>query len=116
HPMRPNATQTDRILWHTEHQRECGCRPVPKALAEIVNPPERVRCGWAGSDPLMIRYHDAEWGVPSHDARHLFEMIILEGAQAGLSWSTILKKRDEYRRAFAKFDPKKIAAFDAKDV
>ena len=75
---------------------------------------EPVRCGWVGdgADPLMRAYHDDEWGVPSHDDRHLFEMLILEGAQAGLSWSTILNKREGYRKAFAGFDPKKVARFD----
>lgn len=70
------------------------------------------RCGWAGAEPLYVAYHDQEWGVPVHDDRHLFEMLILEGAQAGLSWSTILKKRDSYRLAFANFEPEKVAAFD----
>ncbi len=73
----------------------------------------RVRCAWAGSDPLYIRYHDEEWGVPSHDDRHLFEMLILEGAQAGLSWITILRKRDAYRRAFSQFDPGRVSKYDA---
>jgi DNA-3-methyladenine glycosylase I len=73
------------------------------------------RCFWAKSD-LMIAYHDAEWGVPLHDDRKLFEFLILEGAQAGLSWETILRKRDAYRRAFDRFDPKKIARYDAKKV
>ena len=63
------------------------------------------RCDWAESSETMRRYHDDEWGVPSHDERHLFEMLILEGAQAGLSWSTILNKRENYRRAFVGFDP-----------
>ena len=63
------------------------------------------RCGWVGTDETSVRYHDEEWGVPSHDERHLFEMVTLEGAQAGLSWSTVLHKRDGYRRAFAGFDP-----------
>lgn len=71
-----------------------------------------TRCDWANGGPLEIAYHDSEWGVPSHDDRHLFEMLILEGAQAGLSWSTILKKRENYRRAFARFDPAKVARFD----
>ena len=71
------------------------------------------RCPWAGSDPLYVRYHDEEWGVPSHDDRHLFEMLILEGAQAGLSWITILRKRPAYRKAFDRFDAKKIARYDA---
>jgi DNA-3-methyladenine glycosylase I len=77
---------------------------------------EKKRCSWASGldDPEYIRYHDEEWGRPSHDDRHLFEMLILEGAQAGLSWSTILHKRENYRKAFAAFDPKKVARFDAK--
>ena len=74
------------------------------------------RRGWVSDDPLSIRYHDEEWGVPVHDDRHFFEMLILEGAQAGLSWSTILKKRENYRRAFQRFDPKKVAKFGATDV
>ena len=75
----------------------------------------RVRCGWAGGE-LMIRYHDEEWGAPVHDDRTLFEFLILEGAQAGLSWSTILNKRENYRRAFARFDPERVAAFDRRKV
>ncbi len=71
------------------------------------------RCGWAGTDPLHIRYHDREWGVPVHDDRRLFEMLLLEGAQAGLSWSTILNKRESYRRAFDSFDPVRIARYGA---
>jgi len=74
---------------------------------------KRVRCPWAGTDPLMIRYHDREWGVPVHDDRKLFEMLTLEGAQAGLSWLTILRKRENYRRAFNDFDPKRIAHYGA---
>src|SRR6476659_11477961 len=69
------------------------------------------RCEWAKSD-LMIAYHDQEWGLPSHDDRHLFEMLILEGAQAGLSWETILNRREGYRRAFKNFDPAKVARYD----
>ncbi|HET7618321.1 MAG TPA: DNA-3-methyladenine glycosylase I [Vicinamibacterales bacterium] len=72
----------------------------------------RVRCPWAGTDPLYVQYHDEEWGVPVHDDRHFFEMLILEGAQAGLSWITILRKREHYRRVFAGFDPRKVARFD----
>ncbi len=71
-------------------------------------------CAWAGSDPLMRRYHDEEWGVPVHDDRRLFEFLTLEGAQAGLSWSTILRKRESYREAFAGFDPARVARFDAR--
>jgi DNA-3-methyladenine glycosylase I len=73
-----------------------------------------TRCGWANGGPLEIAYHDTEWGVPSRDDRHLFEMLVLEGAQAGLSWSTILRKRENYRKAFAGFDPAKVARFDAR--
>jgi len=71
------------------------------------------RCEWAGTDPLYVRYHDEEWGVPVHDDRRLFEMLILEGAQAGLSWITILRKRDAYRKAFDRFDPRKVARYTA---
>jgi DNA-3-methyladenine glycosylase I len=77
---------------------------------------EKKRCSWASGlhDPDYIKYHDEEWGRPVHDDQHLFEMLILEGAQAGLSWATILRKRPNYRKAFASFDPKKVARFDAK--
>lgn len=73
---------------------------------------EKKRCAWAGTEPIYVAYHDSEWGVPVHDDRTLFEFLVLEGAQAGLSWITILKKRDAYRRAFASFDAKKVARFD----
>lgn len=76
----------------------------------------RTRCGWVNDDPLYIAYHDEEWGVPLHDDRRLFEMLVLEGAQAGLSWYTILKKRDGYRRAFDGFDPERVARYDDKKV
>lgn len=72
---------------------------------------DRPRCFWVSDDPLYIAYHDEEWGVPVHDDRHLFEMLILEGAQAGLSWITVLRRRESYRRAFDGFDPEKIAAY-----
>jgi len=72
----------------------------------------KLRCGWAGDDPLYIQYHDEEWGVPAHDDRHLFEMICLEGAQAGLSWITILRKRENYRAAFDTFDVQLVARYD----
>ena len=74
------------------------------------------RCSWCGTDPLYVAYHDAEWGVPLHDERRLFEMLILEGAQAGLSWLTILRKRENYRAAFANFDCETVAAFTARDL
>ncbi|MFT3960763.1 DNA-3-methyladenine glycosylase I [Propionivibrio sp.] len=74
------------------------------------------RCPWCGNDPLYVAYHDAEWGVPCHDERALFEFLILEGAQAGLSWITILRKRENYRHAFDGFDPEKIARYGERDV
>ncbi|HCV26197.1 MAG: DNA-3-methyladenine glycosylase I [Vicinamibacterales bacterium] len=74
-----------------------------------------TRCAWAGSDPLYVRYHDTEWGVPQHQDRKLFEMLVLEGAQAGLSWITILRKRAAYRKAFDRFDPRKVARYSAPD-
>jgi DNA-3-methyladenine glycosylase I len=78
-------------------------------------PAPKNRCRWAGSDPLMQAYHDTQWGVPTHDDRVLFEFLILEGAQAGLSWQTILNKRENYRKAFAIFDPAKVAKFGARE-
>jgi DNA-3-methyladenine glycosylase I len=75
-----------------------------------------LRCDWAGPDPLMRAYHDQEWGVPLHDDRGLFEFLVLEGAQAGLSWQTILNKREGYRKAFAQFDPARVARFDRRRV
>lgn len=74
------------------------------------------RCPWCGDDPLYVAYHDHEWGVPVHDDRHLFEALILEGAQAGLSWITILRKRDNYRRAFEGFDPETIVRYGQDDI
>lgn len=74
------------------------------------------RCAWCLGDPLYVEYHDREWGVPVRDDRRLFEMLVLEGAQAGLSWLTILKKRENYRRAFRGFDPEAVARFTARDV
>ena len=74
------------------------------------------RCPWGESHPLYVPYHDEEWGTPLHDERRLFELLVLEGAQAGLSWLTILKKRPAYRRAFDRFDPRKIARYDARKV
>ena len=74
------------------------------------------RCAWCGNDPIYITYHDDEWGVPAYDDRHLFEMLVLEGAQAGLSWLTILKKRDNYRAAFDHFDVEKVARYSERDI
>ena len=76
---------------------------------------ESSRCPWAGTDPEYIRYHDEEWGVPLHEDRALFELLVLEGAQAGLSWLTILRRRTAYRRAFEGFDPERIAGFGPED-
>jgi DNA-3-methyladenine glycosylase I len=75
-----------------------------------------VRCRWAGTDKLMIAYHDREWGVPERNSRKLWETLMLEGFQAGLSWSTILNKRVAFRKAFARFDPAKVATFGARDI
>src|SRR6476469_4559763 len=76
----------------------------------------RRRCVWAGDDPVMLSYHDEEWGVPQFDSRALWEMLMLEGFQAGLSWITILRKRDAFRKAFKNFDPRKVARFTEEDI
>ena len=76
----------------------------------------RNRCEWAGADPIYIAYHDTEWGVPLHEDRKLFEFLILDGAQAGLSWLTILKKRNNYHQAFDRFNPQKIARYDSRKI
>jgi len=75
-----------------------------------------TRCPWAGNDPLYVAYHDEEWGVPLHDDARLFEMLTLEGAQAGLSWITVLRKRERYRERFAGFDPLRVARFDGRRI
>ena len=77
---------------------------------------DRVRCSWVGKDPQMVAYHDEEWGVPEYDDRALWEKLMLDGFQAGLSWSIILRKRDGFRKAFRNFDPRKVARFDESDV
>jgi DNA-3-methyladenine glycosylase I len=76
----------------------------------------KTRCGWCGADPLYVAYHDREWGVPIKNDRKLFEFLVLEGAQAGLSWITILRKRDAYRRAFDRFDPELVARYNARRI
>jgi DNA-3-methyladenine glycosylase I len=85
-------------------------------MAKLLPPTSdsKTRCGWVGGKPQFIAYHDHEWGVPIHDDRKHFEMLLLEGAQAGLTWETILLRRDGYRQAFAEFDPEKVARFTAK--
>ena len=87
---------------------------MQKCQPQATNP--TIRCSWATSDPLYIKYHDEEWGKPVYDDKILFEFLILEGAQAGLSWITILRRRENYRKAFADFNVKKVAAFTEKDV
>src|SRR5262245_38602273 len=79
-------------------------------------PQPQSRCAWVNANPLMVAYHDTEWGVPIQDDNKLFEFLVLEGAQAGLSWETILNKRENYRKALADFDPHKVAQFTADDV
>ena len=74
----------------------------------------KIRCEWVGFDPHYLEYHDKEWGVPLHEARKIFEMLVLEGAQAGLSWLTVLRKRENYRKAFDEFNPEKVANYDGK--
>jgi len=104
--------------------QSCGAPPRPSdaesllgqtllemAVRKKVASAAQVRCWWCGDDPLMIAYHDTEWGVPVHDDRVLFEFLTLEGAQAGLSWLTVLRKREAYRAAFAEFDVQKVARF-----
>src|SRR6266704_1191428 len=88
-------------------------RACPSPIKMPKLDPNPTRCQWA-RNPLAIAYHDNEWGTPVHDDRTLFEFLILEGAQAGLSWDTILQKRDNYRKAFNNFDPKKVAGYDSK--
>src|SRR5450432_3407146 len=77
---------------------------------------EKVRCSWAGNDPQMLAYHDEEWGVPEYDGRTLWEKLMLDGFQAGLSWSIILRKRDAFRKAFKNFNPEKVARFGEADI
>ncbi len=88
--------------------------PDPRRRAALAHEDGRRRCAWCGTDPLYVRYHDTEWGVPLHDERALFEMLCLEGAQAGLSWITVLRKREHYRRAFDGFDATRMARYTAR--
>jgi DNA-3-methyladenine glycosylase I len=88
----------------------------PKGRPAVRHEDGRWRCAWCGTDPFYVAYHDTEWGVPSHDDQHLFEMLCLEGAQAGLSWITILRKRENYRRAFDNFNAEKMARYTAAKV
>jgi DNA-3-methyladenine glycosylase I len=83
---------------------------------QVAQPRAGKRCAWAGDDPLYVAYHDREWGVPQHRDRGLFEFLVLEGAQAGLSWLTILRKREAYREAFSRFDPRAVSRYDGRAV
>jgi DNA-3-methyladenine glycosylase I len=94
-------------------------RPIASGRATIKRARmglEQQRCWWPGTDPLYCSYHDSEWGVPEHDARALYEKLVLDGFQAGLSWITILRKRENFRKAFHNFDPQKIARYGARDL
>jgi DNA-3-methyladenine glycosylase I len=91
-----------------------AARSDPRRRTALAHPDGRRRCAWCGTDPLYVRYHDREWGVPLHDDRGLFEMLCLEGAQAGLSWITVLRKREHYRRAFDGFDAARMARYTAR--
>jgi len=101
------GNEVEKILFHKRN----------KSMSKKTSEKELItRCQWAGNDALYQKYHDEEWGVPVHDDRKLFEMLILEGAQAGLSWITILRKRENYRKAFDNFDAKKICKYDSKKI
>src|SRR5260370_40127147 len=106
------AGSTGRAKWRTGSASFSGRFSI-RRMAPVA---ERKRCAWAGTDPLFVAYHDEEWGVPLHDDHVLFEFLVLEGAQAGLSWSTILRKRDAYRRAFDRFDPEKVARYNKRKI
>src|SRR5437879_4956973 len=106
HQVRESPADIDR------HQQQVHSSGVPKRYHGAMNDTKH-RCPWSLGSEQYLRYHDEEWGVPVHDDRRLFEFLILEGAQAGLSWITILRKRENYRKAFAGFDPEKIARFNA---
>ena len=114
----PTADGLLRVRGVIEEEERCEC--CDEVAAHRVRSYPRVmavtRCTWAGDDDLMVAYHDEEWGIPSHDDRHLFEHLTLEGAQSGLSWMTILRKREGYRRAFAGFDAEAVARFSARDI
>src|SRR5205823_8466933 len=92
------------------------CAREARGAATVAAMSAPVRCAWVSSDPLYLAYHDEEWGVPEHDDRALFEKLVLDGFQAGLSWITILRKRENFRRAFDGFEPEKIARYNAKKI
>jgi len=105
-------------MGHAPKKKRPGNRPSPvlKATVSERAPDSRPRCPWCLSSEPMIGYHDREWGVPLHDDQRLFEFMVLDGFQAGLSWAIVLRKRDQFRRAFAEFDPAAVARFDEQDV
>jgi len=112
-PARPDRIDQANVLrvgTASGAQTPKSIEPLPACLCYRSPMPER--CPWKTTDPLYLDYHDREWGVPVHDDRRHFEFLVLEGAQAGLSWATILRRRDGYRRAFAEFDPRVVAAFN----
>lgn len=110
----------EELLWG--RHSTCLTRPhlafehSPVLDSEWQRVTNKQRCAWAGTDPLMLAYHDEEWGVPQHDSQKLWEMLMLEGFQAGLAWITVLKKREAFRRAFAEFDPHKVAGFGKREI
>jgi DNA-3-methyladenine glycosylase I len=117
-PKNKATTGTKKIAAKkvSSHKAATKPRPVKKAVTnEMRATAQKPRCWWCEGDPLYMRYHDDEWGVPLHDDQKLFEMLVLEGFQAGLSWFTILRKRENFRKAFAGFDPAKVAGFGARD-
>src|SRR5436190_16730634 len=115
-PVPPIIGELGRAYAHDPRSWRRQSRCLHSSVSSVE--PTLTRCAWSSavSDPLYLAYHDEEWGVPSRDDRHLFELLVLEGAQAGLSWSTILHKREGYRRAFAAFEIERVARFGPRDV
>ena len=119
--MRPAARTslrlTRRLLWRMPDSIQLTQKPAAKPLRfPLLHEDGKHRCSWPGVDPLYVEYHDTEWGVPEYDSRALFEKLLLDGFQAGLSWITILKKRDSFRKAFDDFDPARMARYNAKKI
>jgi DNA-3-methyladenine glycosylase I len=119
-PSRQTSTKSTETPAGTKSRLGTENGSAKKTRAVSADPPAlkktRGRCRWCGDDPLYVTYHDEEWGVPVHDDQKIFEMLILEGFQAGLSWLTILRKRENFRKAFKNFDPDKVARMSGKDV
>src|SRR5438093_5626751 len=111
------SNETSRAVREAQARQRAASRNRPPHSRSGFNTMEnRKRCAWTGTDALMIEYHDREWGTPVHDDRKHFEFLVLEAAQAGLSWSIVLRKREGYRRAFSQFDPKKVARYTEKRI